>query len=201
MLPVGTPLWGPLVSHSFTNEAWDPGLGGLTLLHVLDDPEGLPCCPSSHGDVVLRGSTGGEGVHRWGVAQSLALRNCKRSVLVNYVGTGKTAQMTHVFSKGSMASTPGALGGYPSTTWSKVTVGKEPCCVFPNMRKTLKLLWVLTPDGNPNITKPSWKQWKHLVCQGHACSLQLPEDNLTGCVTRGILMFTRDTYLREVRGS
>lgn len=143
------------MSHSFISEAQDPGLAGVTLLHVLDDPEGLPRCPSSHGDMVLRGSAGGEGVHRRGVAQSLALRNCKRSALVNYVQTGKTAPVTHVFPKCSMASTPGALGGYPSTTWSKVITGKETCCVFPNMRKTLKLSGVLTPDGNPNITKPS----------------------------------------------
>lgn len=51
------------------------GQVNVTLLHMLDDLEGLPRCPSSHGDMVLCGSTGGEGVHRRGVAQSLVLRN------------------------------------------------------------------------------------------------------------------------------
>lgn len=164
-------FWGPLVSHSFIREAWDPGLGGVTLFHVLDDPEGLPRCPSSHGDMVLRGSAGGEGVHRRGVAQSLALRNCKRSALVNYVWTGKSAPMTHVFPKCSMASTPEALDGYVSTTGSKVTLGKETCCAFPNVRTPLKLSGVLTLDGNPDISKPRWKHQKHLACQGDAWAL------------------------------
>lgn len=88
---------------SFSGEAHHPGLTGVTLLHVLDDPEGLPRCPSSHGDVVLRGSAGGEGVHRRGVAQSLVLRNCKRPVRVKYVPTGKTAKVTHAVPKCSMA--------------------------------------------------------------------------------------------------
>lgn len=52
----------------------------LTLLHMLNDPEALSCCPSSHGDMVLCGSAGGEGVHRWGVAQRLAFRHYKRSI-------------------------------------------------------------------------------------------------------------------------
>lgn len=49
---------------------------------MLDDPKCLPRCPSSHGDVVLGGSAGGERVHRRGVAQSLVLRNegCSRTM-------------------------------------------------------------------------------------------------------------------------
>lgn len=66
-----------------------PELAGLTLLHVLNDPEGFPCWPSSHGDVVFCGRAGGERIHGGGVAQSLALRNCKRSVQDKYAPNRK----------------------------------------------------------------------------------------------------------------
>lgn len=66
----------PLEDRSHSEDHWRivyqgglrPGLAGVTLLHVLNDPEGFPCCPSSHGDMVLRGGTGGERVHGRGVA-------------------------------------------------------------------------------------------------------------------------------------
>ena len=76
---MGIPFWGPLAprsSRSSVRPAFQ--LAGVTLLHMLNDPEGLPCCPSSHGNVILRGSAGGERIHGRGVAQSLVLRNCKR---------------------------------------------------------------------------------------------------------------------------
>lgn len=61
------------------------------------------------------------------------------------------------------------------------------------MRRALKLYCVLRQDwdGNPNITKPSRKHWKHLACQGdeekkdHGGHFQVLKDNLTDCVTGG----------------
>lgn len=152
-LPVGIPLWGTLVK-SFTGEARHPSLAGLTLLHVLDDPEGLPGCPSAHGDVVLRGSAGGEGVHGRGVAQSLVLRNCKRPVRVKCVPAGRTAKLTCAVPKCSVAwrALSGALGGCPSTRCSKVTLDRG-CRVFPTP----------TPQSeNSKAIVSSKNQWKSL---------------------------------------
>lgn len=77
LLPGGIPREEPQMRSS-VGGARHPRRAGFTLFYVLDDPKGLPCCPSSHGDVVLRGGAGGERVHRRGVAQNLVLRHCKR---------------------------------------------------------------------------------------------------------------------------
>lgn len=133
----------------------------VTLLHVLDDPEGFPRRPSSHGDVVLRGSAGGEGVHRRGVAQSLALRNCKRSVQVKNAPPGKCENDTW-FPKCSMAPSPGALPWWSSKHQMdnlggpKLLRKKGTCWFFSLLsEKDSKAIVSSKTEGNSNITEPS----------------------------------------------
>lgn len=134
-------------------------MAGFTLLHVLDDPKCLPCCPSSHGDMVLCGSAGGERVHRRGVAQSLVLRNCKRPCKLNMLLIGKIAMLASPRAQRHGVSFPGSLGCYPSARWSKIILGNGSRLGLYQSEKNLESIVnsEIRPDGNLNITKPSGK--------------------------------------------
>lgn len=159
----------------FISEACHPRLAGFTLFHMLDDPKGLPCCPSSHGDMVLCGSASGERVHRRGMAQSLVLRNCKRPMQVEYASMlifileiGKIAMLAAQCAQHCGVSPLEALGCYRSTGQSKIILGRgSRLGLYQNEKEGL--VSVLRPDRNlitNPITKTSGKHWKHLACQG-----------------------------------